>query len=127
MFGFWETLSLREHGRYECRDYNTHLSHASDVFLTFWVRSIGFVSFPSIVVVSIQSFSGRSSFFLTLPQSDYTSEELSSQYTRIILCLMNAFDRVFFKKYLHEGEDLIEICHRHFVLILDDICVWILL
>ncbi|MDD5377317.1 MAG: hypothetical protein PHH16_04360 [Candidatus Gracilibacteria bacterium] len=36
---------------------------------------------------------------------------------------MNYFDQVFFSKYLREGEELISVCHRHPLLIIDRIIV----
>ncbi|MDD5197635.1 MAG: hypothetical protein PHN60_02115 [Candidatus Gracilibacteria bacterium] len=36
---------------------------------------------------------------------------------------MNYFDQVFFGKYLREGEDLVFVCHRHPLLIIDRIIV----
>lgn len=36
---------------------------------------------------------------------------------------MNYFDQVFFGKYLRDGEDLVFVCHRHPLLIIDRIIV----
>lgn len=36
---------------------------------------------------------------------------------------MNYFDQVFFQKYLRENEELIFVCHRHPILIVDRVVV----
>lgn len=34
---------------------------------------------------------------------------------------MNYFDQIFFEKYLREGEELLFVCHKHIVLVIDTI------
>ena len=38
---------------------------------------------------------------------------------------MNRFDHFFFHKYVPEGEDVRAVYHRHLVVILDDVLVWL--
>lgn len=40
---------------------------------------------------------------------------------------MNYFDQVFFGKYLHEGDELLFVCHRHPLLIVDRVIVTLFL
>jgi hypothetical protein len=37
---------------------------------------------------------------------------------------MNQFDDIYFAKYLSEGEELLFVCHRHPILIIDTILLW---
>ena len=48
-----------------------------------------------------------------------------SEYTQgIVLFFMNQFDTLYFKKYLGESEELLFVCHRHPILVIDNIMLW---
>lgn len=38
---------------------------------------------------------------------------------------MNPFDTIFFSKYVHDSDELLFVCHRHIVMIVDDILVYL--
>ncbi len=38
--------------------------------------------------------------------------------------LVNQFDTLYFSKYLGEGDELLFVCHRHPILIIDTIILW---
>ena len=38
---------------------------------------------------------------------------------------MNKFDSIFFARYVRDGDEPLEVCHRHVILIIDTIIVWV--
>ena len=38
---------------------------------------------------------------------------------------MNSFDETFFKKYIPEGQKIIDVFHRHWIKVIDDIILWV--